>query len=499
MADVKYTQSSWEKMGRDLGNLIGSGWGKGVHEELNDVTKNLEKAEDNITTYDEDGIISFSHTDRSSQYKEIGEKLKVLKDFTGQVNTILSTEIDDPFYKEMDAYVTAVRDLDITEYSVSNSLGIKETRTAYAMGSNMTYEVKKDKINLNDILNGDNPVGKAMVDEWKNYLKNNPGAKDLSYADYQKAALYSGAFEYESISDGQKKKEFWFNMAALATTVVVGIVCPPAGFALGAALGGYEMLNAAVGKDLLSGRELGTGERWFRAGTGALGVFGGVKGLSSFSNNIKMVKGASSTKMEHVVKMMQNSSRSNYKGIMSQAKALQAADSITNLSNKLDAIKDPRKKAEFLLEQSNKLDVSTGKNKSIFYAGRTQYYDNATKEIKYVTARETAEKYADELLKNKGVTKLTLERTPGGKWMDDLKLFEQLSDGSYNYSKYGLTDQEASQIWSNLSSRYADGASGSVTAFTKNVPDSIKPKTIFWSTELPQLRSNPNVSHINIR
>ena len=148
--------------------------------------------------------------------------------------------------------------------------------------------------------------------------------------DYQKAALYSGAFEYESISDGQKKKEFWFNMAALATTVVVGIFCPPAGMALGGALGGYEMLNAAAGKDLLSGRELGTGERWFRFGTGALGVFGGVKGLTSFSKNISMVKGASSTKMEHVVKMMQNSGRSNYKNIMTQAKNLQTAQALLN-------------------------------------------------------------------------------------------------------------------------------------------------------------------------
>ncbi|WP_455295447.1 hypothetical protein [Enterococcus crotali] len=32
-----------------------------------------------------------------------------------------------------------------------------------------------------------------------------------------------------------------------------------------------------------------------------------------------MVKGASSTKMEHVVKMMQNSDRSNYKGITQMA------------------------------------------------------------------------------------------------------------------------------------------------------------------------------------
>lgn len=152
-----------------------------------------------------------------------------------------------------------------------------------------------------------------------------------------------------------------------------------------------------------------------------------------------------------------------------------------------------------MLEQSNKLDISTGKNKSIFYAGRTQYYNNATGKLETVTARQMAENYADQLLKNKGVTKLTLERTPGGKWMDDLKLFEKLSDGAYTYEKYGLNEAEAKQIWSNLSSRYADGASGAVTAFTKNVPDKFKPQTIFWSTELPQLRTNPNVSHINIR
>lgn len=116
-----------------------------------------------------------------------------------------------------------------------------------------------------------------------------------------------------------------------------------------------------------------------------------------------------------------------------------------------------------------------------------------------VTARQMAESYADQLFKNKGVTKLTLERTQGGKWMDDLKLFNKLPDGTNVYQQYGLTEAEANQIWSNLSSRYADGASGAVTAFAKNVPDFVKPKTIFWSTELPQLRNNPNVTHINIR
>ena len=54
-------------------------------------------------------------------------------------------------------------------------------------------------------------------------------------------------------------------------------------------------------------------------------------------------------------------------------------------------------------------------------------------------------------------------------------------------------------IWITLSSRYADGTSGSVTAFTKNVPDEFKLKTIFWNTELPQLRNNAKLAHINVR
>lgn len=74
-----------------------------------------------------------------------------------------------------------------------------------------------------------------------------------------------------------------------------------------------------------------------------------------------------------------------------------------------------------------------------------------------------------------------------------------LRDYQKRITKYKLNESEAKLIWPNLSSRYADGASGAVTAFTKNVPDTIKPKTIFWSTKLPQLRSNTNVSHINIR
>ncbi|MHC5215101.1 hypothetical protein ACYSNR_00430 [Enterococcus sp. LJL128] len=499
MADVKYTESSWEKMGTTIGTLIGSGWGRGVTDELTDVTKNLEKAESDIDTYDEDGIISFSHTSYTSKYSEIAEKFNVLKTFTSKVNQVLCDEIDDEFYKQIDDYVETMEGLNIDSYTTKNTLGIKEKRIVQVSSSMAEEQLfEKGSISLNDIFNGANPVSDMMSTEWANYKASNPDT-EMTYADYKSSAIHSGAFEYESIRDKQNKKELIFNIVSTVVTVAVGFVFPPAGFALGAAFGAYELACAGFGKDFVSGRELGTGERWTRGVFGTIGVVGGVKGLTSFSKNVNLVKGVSDTKTQHIVKMMQNSSRGKYKDLTHMAKNIKSMNSINNVTKRLNEIKDPKKKGEYLLQLSENLDVSTKKNKSIFYAGRTQYYDKATGQMKTVTAREMAEAYADQLFKNKGVTKLTLERTPGGKWMDDLQLFKELSDGTYEYSKWGLSESDANKIWSNLSSRYADGASGAVTAFTKNVPDIYKPKTIFWSTELPQLRANPNVTHINIR
>ncbi|WP_156914192.1 hypothetical protein [Paucisalibacillus globulus] len=175
-------------------------------------------------------------------------------------------------------------------------------------------------------------------------------------------------------------------------------------------------------------------------------------------------------------------------------------DDTEKLTKELKKLQTPKEKEEFLLQKSKTLDVSTEKNQAIFYAGRIQAFDSKIGDMKTTSARELAERYADSLLKEKAITKLTLERTPGGKWMDDLKLYEILPNEQRRFEvEYGLTWEQADEIWSVLSSRFADNASGAITAFAKNVPEKIKPRTIFWSTELPRLRKNPNVTHINIR
>ncbi|MDD2402727.1 MAG: hypothetical protein PHD60_11110, partial [Clostridia bacterium] len=124
--------------------------------------------------------------------------------------------------------------------------------------------------------------------------------------------------------------------------------------------------------------------------------------------------------------------------------------------------------------------VSTGRNQALFYSGGKRV-STRINDKGFVAAREGAESYATR------TSKTTLEMTPGGKWLDDLKLFEN--------PEIELTPKQSMEVWSRLSERYAQQASGAVTAFSK----SARPLSIFNTVELPALRSNTNITHINIR
>jgi hypothetical protein len=176
---------------------------------------------------------------------------------------------------------------------------------------------------------------------------------------------------------------------------------------------------------------------------------------------------------------------------------LKKGNSASNLYEEFHKIKTPEAKYDYLLDKAKTMDVSTKNNGAIFYSGRVVRADGSV-----LKARDMAESYADNLFKDKGIVKLTLERTPGGKWMDDLGLFNETSGGKLVYEELGLSKAQVDGLWDTLSGRFADGASGAVTAFSKNVPKHLRtgPKaTIFWKTELDRLRKNKEVKHINIR
>ena len=116
-----------------------------------------------------------------------------------------------------------------------------------------------------------------------------------------------------------------------------------------------------------------------------------------------------------------------------------------------------------LAEKAGNVDVSSSAHQAVFYSGEGN--------------RAQAEAFAQ--LNGK----TTLEMTPGGKYFDDLKLFEAGSP---------LTKTQARDIWKILSERYAKGASGNAYGFVNGA----NPGSIFNTVEYPALQKNPYITNI---
>jgi len=74
-----------------------------------------------------------------------------------------------------------------------------------------------------------------------------------------------------------------------------------------------------------------------------------------------------------------------------------------------------------------------------------------------------------------------LESTPGGRALEDRRLFEAGSK---------VTHERAHEMWHEAARMFAEQAKGKVTIFMSEViPDSV-----FQAVELPALKKNPNVT-----
>ncbi|MEC5425166.1 hypothetical protein QGM71_16895 [Virgibacillus sp. C22-A2] len=287
--DVKYIPADWEKMRSGLGDLIGLGrWGKGMIDELKDVTENLEDAESDIAIFDSDGVISFSHIDRKNEYQQLFDNFKVMHSFTGKVGDIVERTIDQPFYEDIDAFIEVMQAATISNYTTSNRIGVTETQIIYhGQGIQEKREVPKAEVSLDDLFSGDTFYGDQMRIEYDMWKAENSD-QDFSFESYRMAAVNMNAFEYESIKDQQFNKEFWVNIGALVVIGGTAVICPPAALALGAVYGSLEITTAVSGKDWISGRELNTGERWFRGALAPLDIIPSVAGMKKFSSFVRV-------------------------------------------------------------------------------------------------------------------------------------------------------------------------------------------------------------------
>lgn len=97
--------------------------------------------------------------------------------------------------------------------------------------------------------------------------------------------------------------------------------------------------------------------------------------------------------------------------------------------------------------------------------------------------RVRAENYARQRSAD-GHATTTLEQTPGGRWLDDEKLFEPGSP---------IDDPDANVLWSRCSKKYAQQASGDARCFVTGS----SPRSVFRKVELPALLANPNITSLN--
>ncbi len=115
------------------------------------------------------------------------------------------------------------------------------------------------------------------------------------------------------------------------------------------------------------------------------------------------------------------------------------------------------------MRQAQTLDVATAENGAVFYSGQGN--------------RALAEQFAAA----NGRT--TMEMTSGGRWLDQQQLFGPNSP---------LTRDQAVQVWSTLSQRFAAGASGNAVGFVNGA----RAGSIFNTVEYPALLNNRNVVNV---
>ena len=149
-------------------------------------------------------------------------------------------------------------------------------------------------------------------------------------------------------------------------------------------------------------------------------------------------------------------------GVGAAASAFTAADGAGAAEGSAAGSADSANQAtySYYLQKAQTLDITTAPNQAVFYSGACN--------------RALAESFAMA----KGKT--TLEMTAGGSWLDSQKLFDV------------LPPDQAYAVWSTLSQRYAESASGTAVGFVEGAD----PASIFNTVEYPALRANPNITNV---
>ncbi|WP_077735472.1 glycohydrolase toxin TNT-related protein [Bacillus sonorensis] len=303
--DVKFSPEDWQTMKDGLDTLTGGKYGGGAKSGLLNLNNLMEDIESKIKDKDSDRAIGFSHTSKKSKIEELFKDYQKLSDFCLKAGTLVDDHIDNPFYKELDAFADQMEGLSIHNYKTKNRIGSKET-TYVGYGMNKTaVEQDKSDITVDDIFKDSKAFDDVLSEQYKAYKEVNPDV-ELTYEEYSKAIVSARGFEYESISDVQKGQEFWRDLIVGGGIVVLAIFCAPAAITVGIAYGGAQISSGLTGEDWMTKRELNKGERIERTAFGALDMIPAA-GAATKSFKTAATVGKLSGRTEPVVQSLKES------------------------------------------------------------------------------------------------------------------------------------------------------------------------------------------------
>ena len=310
--DVELHSSTWKTMKQAITGLTenatvsSSGYGNytnaqagsystgtastGFAKRVEDLVKISEKVQKLIKEKDTDGVVSYTYHDETSTAQTLQAKLSTLERYAENVNTYIKKNIDRPFYEAMDKVGAKLEALNIQQYKTTNKIGYKRIESVkdpygHPVG---TKEVTPPEIGIDELYKVDSPYKASLKKSYEEYKKSKD-YKDsrLTETEYVQVMHQTRSFEYVSIDDEKSTTEMWRDLTLTAATVVLYVVCPPAGAVLSTVVAAADMYSAASGKDWGTGRELDGNERAMRGAFALLDLIPAGKYLSGLAKTGK--------------------------------------------------------------------------------------------------------------------------------------------------------------------------------------------------------------------
>lgn len=282
--DIRQVPEDWSNMSTKLNNFLNGA----INRDMDGFEREVEKAQGNISGWDDDGVVSFRPVSLGSRPGKLKEAYGQLKSFSDRVSQKFTEIVDEPFRDELDEVINRFSEVRLGDITVENRWADNPPTYAAdgaidAWAAQAIY--RKDEIGLEDLYAGDMEMAKTVEASYQAYLQavedSGEDVEDLSLREYREAITEGYSFEYETNTERVEREraeaiETGIAIGLIAVGILLAIPSGGSSLAVTAAAAGtalavgetvYEGYGVVTGRNMITGREMSDSERvWGVAG-----------------------------------------------------------------------------------------------------------------------------------------------------------------------------------------------------------------------------------------